>query len=173
MRERSRDIIYFGSLLMYVILVICGIYLERLHNKQAYLNLLADRYKLIAPQAAAGNSFEKWQRNGVDYATTSQVTLTLAADRLVVLAQGEVFIEALPGGGTSFLVRTPRRFVRAVDAMFKVSTIGGRMEVESMPGSGSRFRLVAPVTYAPPPEGQTVQAPAKRARKAAPGKKAK
>ena len=51
LRERSRDIIFFGSALMYLILIICGIYLEKLHNRQAYLELLTDRYKKIATQS--------------------------------------------------------------------------------------------------------------------------
>jgi Tfp pilus assembly PilM family ATPase/Tfp pilus assembly protein PilN len=51
LRERSRDSIFLGSTLMYLILIICGIYLEKLHNRQAYLELLTDRYKKIATQS--------------------------------------------------------------------------------------------------------------------------
>ena len=48
LKERSRDMIFFGSVAMYLILIICGIYLEKLHNKQAYLDLLKGRYELTA-----------------------------------------------------------------------------------------------------------------------------
>lgn len=48
LRERSRDMIFLGSGIMYLLLVVCGIYLEKMHNKQAYLDLLSSRYKKIA-----------------------------------------------------------------------------------------------------------------------------
>lgn len=51
LRERVRDIILLGSGVMYFILVVCGIYLEKLHNRKAFLELLINRYKTIAVQA--------------------------------------------------------------------------------------------------------------------------
>ena len=38
------------------------------------------RVTLTAPSTAGGNNFEKWQRNGVDYATTPQITVVMGAD---------------------------------------------------------------------------------------------
>src|SRR5678815_2621819 len=35
---------------------------------------------LTAPATAAGNNFQKWQRNGVDYATTQATTVTVDAN---------------------------------------------------------------------------------------------
>ena len=61
-------------------------------------------------------------------------TLTLVADRLVNLVQGEVFVEAALEPGTSFFVQTPPRFIRATDAKFKVAVAGGRMVVVTAQG---------------------------------------
>jgi Tfp pilus assembly PilM family ATPase len=55
LRERSRELIFLGAGIMYFILVICGIYGEKVHNQQAYLDLLSDRYKAIASDAEALN----------------------------------------------------------------------------------------------------------------------
>jgi hypothetical protein len=38
------------------------------------------RVTLTVPATAGGNNFQKWQRNGVDYATTPQTTVTMDAD---------------------------------------------------------------------------------------------
>lgn len=51
LKERSRDVILLGSTAMYLILIICGVYLEKLHNRQAYLDLLNGRYQKIVTQA--------------------------------------------------------------------------------------------------------------------------
>lgn len=51
LKERNREMIFLGSLIMYLILVGCGVYLERMHNRQAYLGLLKDRYQRIAVEA--------------------------------------------------------------------------------------------------------------------------
>ena len=51
LRERTKEVIFLGSSIMYLILVVCGIYLEKMHNRQTYLNLLSDRYKKIATEA--------------------------------------------------------------------------------------------------------------------------
>lgn len=51
LKERNRDMIFLGSLVMYLILVACGAYLERMHNRQAYLGLLKDRYQRVAVEA--------------------------------------------------------------------------------------------------------------------------
>lgn len=51
LRERVRDMILLGSGAMYFILVVCGIYQEKLHNRKAFLELLSNRYKTIAVQA--------------------------------------------------------------------------------------------------------------------------
>ncbi|MFB3918805.1 MAG: PilN domain-containing protein [Candidatus Velamenicoccus archaeovorus] len=51
LRERTRDIVLFGSGMMYFILIVCGIYSEKLYNRKAYLKLLNERYKTIAVQA--------------------------------------------------------------------------------------------------------------------------
>lgn len=51
LRERSRDLIVFGSVAMYLILIVCGIYLEKMRNRQAYIDLVQGRYKEIAAQA--------------------------------------------------------------------------------------------------------------------------
>ncbi len=48
LRERTRDTIFFGSGIMYLVLLVCGIYMERMHNRQAYLDLVQERYKNIA-----------------------------------------------------------------------------------------------------------------------------
>lgn len=60
LRERSRDVIFFGSAMMYFIFIVCGIYLERLHNRQAYLAILSDRYQKIADESEGLN--EKMER---------------------------------------------------------------------------------------------------------------
>ncbi len=44
LKERSRDMILFASLLMYLLLIICGLFLEKMRNKQAYLDLLKASY---------------------------------------------------------------------------------------------------------------------------------
>jgi Tfp pilus assembly protein PilN len=46
--------------MMYFIFVACGIYLERLHNRQAYLAILNDRYQKIADESEGLN--EKMER---------------------------------------------------------------------------------------------------------------
>lgn len=51
LRERVRDMIFVGSGVAYFILIVCGIYLEKLHNRKAFLELLSNRYKTIAVQA--------------------------------------------------------------------------------------------------------------------------
>lgn len=51
LRERTRDVIFLGSGIMYLIFVVCGIYGEKVHNRQAYLNLLDDSYKKIAAES--------------------------------------------------------------------------------------------------------------------------
>jgi Tfp pilus assembly protein PilN len=51
LKERSRDMIFLGSAAMYLILVVCGIYGEKMRNQQALLGLLSDRYKTIAADA--------------------------------------------------------------------------------------------------------------------------
>ncbi len=45
LREKTRDAIILGSSVMYLILMLCGIYLERMHSKQARLDLIEERYK--------------------------------------------------------------------------------------------------------------------------------
>jgi Tfp pilus assembly PilM family ATPase/Tfp pilus assembly protein PilN len=60
LRDRGREMIFFASCLMYLILVICGVYLEKLHNKEAYSNLVKDRYKKISTEAESLN--EKVER---------------------------------------------------------------------------------------------------------------
>lgn len=51
LREKHKDLIFFGSLAMYLILVICGIYLEKMANRQAYLDILSDNYVKISNEA--------------------------------------------------------------------------------------------------------------------------
>ena len=48
LKERSRELIVFGSLFMYLILITCGIYFEKMRNRESYINLLQNRYKTIA-----------------------------------------------------------------------------------------------------------------------------
>ncbi|MFH1691531.1 MAG: PilN domain-containing protein [Candidatus Omnitrophota bacterium] len=60
LRERQRDLIFFGSAGMYLILVICGIYLEKMANRQSYLDLLKDNYRKISTQTESLN--EKLER---------------------------------------------------------------------------------------------------------------
>lgn len=60
LRERTRETIFFGSVLMYFIAMICGIYLEKMNNRQSYLDLLRSRYKLISVEAESLN--EKVER---------------------------------------------------------------------------------------------------------------
>ncbi|HQP91082.1 MAG TPA: PilN domain-containing protein, partial [Candidatus Omnitrophota bacterium] len=51
LKERSRELIIFGSLFMYLILIICGVYFEKMRNKEAYINLLKSKYKTIEKDA--------------------------------------------------------------------------------------------------------------------------
>jgi Tfp pilus assembly PilM family ATPase/Tfp pilus assembly protein PilN len=51
LRERSRDMIFLGSGIMYLLLIVCGIYLEKMHNRQTYLDLLGRRYQRISKDA--------------------------------------------------------------------------------------------------------------------------
>ncbi|MFH0877357.1 MAG: PilN domain-containing protein [Candidatus Omnitrophota bacterium] len=51
LQERSRDIMFFGSIAMYLMLAACGVYLEKLRNKEATLGILRDRYQKSATQA--------------------------------------------------------------------------------------------------------------------------
>ena len=60
LKERSFDMIALGSAVMYIILIICGVYLEKLHNRQAYLDILNDRYKVIEIESSDLN--EKTER---------------------------------------------------------------------------------------------------------------
>ncbi len=48
LKERSRDLLVFGFLSMYLILIVCGIYLEKMRNRQAYIDLLQKNYKNIS-----------------------------------------------------------------------------------------------------------------------------
>lgn len=48
LRERSRDTIFFGSCLMYLVLIACGVYMEKMHNRQAYLDLIHGRFESIS-----------------------------------------------------------------------------------------------------------------------------
>ncbi|MFA5039478.1 MAG: PilN domain-containing protein [Candidatus Omnitrophota bacterium] len=52
LRERSRDIMFLASGIMYLILIICGIYGEKLHNRRAAIELLNTRYESIDSQSA-------------------------------------------------------------------------------------------------------------------------
>jgi len=47
LREKTRDAIILGSGAMYLMLMLCGIYLERMHAKQALLDLISTRYKTM------------------------------------------------------------------------------------------------------------------------------
>ncbi|MBI5872835.1 MAG: pilus assembly protein PilM [Candidatus Omnitrophica bacterium] len=60
LRERSRDMIFLASAIMYFILIVCGIYLEKMHNREAHLGLLTARYEKIAKEADGLN--EKVER---------------------------------------------------------------------------------------------------------------
>lgn len=51
LKERSRDLIVFGSVAMYLILITCGIYLEKTRNRQAYIDLVQNRYQEIAAES--------------------------------------------------------------------------------------------------------------------------
>ena len=51
LRERIRDMILFSAVSMYLILIICGVYLEKMRNQQAAIELLNNRYKEIATVA--------------------------------------------------------------------------------------------------------------------------
>lgn len=51
LRERSRDIMFLASGIMYIILIICGIYGEKLHNRRAAIDLLNNRYEAVSGQA--------------------------------------------------------------------------------------------------------------------------
>lgn len=51
LKERSRDILFLASGIMYLILIICGIYGEKLHNRRAAIDLINNRYEAIAAQA--------------------------------------------------------------------------------------------------------------------------
>jgi len=44
LREKTRDAILLGSSAMYLILILCGIYIERMHAKQGRLTLIEERY---------------------------------------------------------------------------------------------------------------------------------
>ncbi|MGE5279539.1 MAG: PilN domain-containing protein [Deltaproteobacteria bacterium] len=44
LREKTRDAIVLGSSAMYLILMLCGIYLERMHGQEARLALITERY---------------------------------------------------------------------------------------------------------------------------------
>ena len=60
LRERSRDMLFLACGIMYFILIVCGIYFEKTHNKEAYLSLLNTRYKKISKEAEGLN--EKVER---------------------------------------------------------------------------------------------------------------
>ncbi len=60
LRERHHDLIFLGSAVMYLILVICGVYLEKMANRQSYLDLLKDNYRKISIEAEGLN--EKLER---------------------------------------------------------------------------------------------------------------
>lgn len=60
LRERHHDLIFFGSAIMYLILVICGVYLEKMANRQSYLDLLKDNYQKVSLDAEGLN--EKLER---------------------------------------------------------------------------------------------------------------
>ncbi len=47
LREKTRDAIILGSSAMYLILMLCGIYVERMHAKEARLGLIEERYKTM------------------------------------------------------------------------------------------------------------------------------
>ncbi len=47
LRERSRDMIFLASGIMYVILMICGIYIEKMNNRQAYLDMLDKKKQAV------------------------------------------------------------------------------------------------------------------------------
>jgi Tfp pilus assembly PilM family ATPase/Tfp pilus assembly protein PilN len=51
LHERTREVVFFGTSAMYLILVMCGIYFEKIHNKQTYLDVLGARYEKIAAQS--------------------------------------------------------------------------------------------------------------------------
>jgi len=52
--------IFLASGIMYVILIVCGIYLEKMNNRQAYLGMLNKRYEKIAGESEGLN--EKMER---------------------------------------------------------------------------------------------------------------
>lgn len=60
LRDRSREMIFLASGIMYVILIVCGIYLEKMNNRQAYLGMLNKRYEKIAGESEGLN--EKMER---------------------------------------------------------------------------------------------------------------
>lgn len=50
LKERSKDLIMLGGILMYLLLVSSGIFLSRVYNKSSYLKLLERRYKEIGAE---------------------------------------------------------------------------------------------------------------------------
>jgi len=47
LKERSKEILIFGSLLMFTLVISCGIFLERMYNRTGYLKLLDERFGQI------------------------------------------------------------------------------------------------------------------------------
>ncbi len=45
LREKTREAVILASSAMYLILILCGVFLERMHAKQARLDLIGERYK--------------------------------------------------------------------------------------------------------------------------------
>jgi Tfp pilus assembly protein PilN len=48
LHERTREVVFFGTSAMYLMLIFCGIYFEKMHNKQSYADVLSARYEKIA-----------------------------------------------------------------------------------------------------------------------------
>jgi Tfp pilus assembly PilM family ATPase/Tfp pilus assembly protein PilN len=52
LRQKARDLITLGSLLVYVFIVVCAIIAGRIYNQQAYLKRLAGRFKEIEKEVS-------------------------------------------------------------------------------------------------------------------------
>lgn len=68
LKERSKDLLLLGSLLMFVLAASCGVFLERMYNRTGYLKLLDERFGEI--------------RQGVEELDAMQKKTKIIRDRL-------------------------------------------------------------------------------------------
>lgn len=59
LKDKSRELIFLGSLLMFILLTCCGIFLEKMYNRMNYLKILDRRYQEVGEDVGKLETIQK------------------------------------------------------------------------------------------------------------------